>query len=195
MFIQTEPTPNPETIKFLPGQTVTGASGPYDFETSEEAGTSPLAQTLFNVSGVARVFLGRDFISLTKDADADWKHVRPMALAAIMDHFVAGLPVMSTSASAATAPAKGASVDDYEGETAEIVGEIIELIDTRVRPAVAQDGGDIVFHRFDPESGVVHLSMRGACAGCPSSTMTLKSGIENMLKAYVPEVTAVEAAL
>jgi len=193
MFIQTEPTPNPETIKFLPGQSVTGTTGPYDFETIEEAGTSPLAQALFDVSGVARVFLGSDFISLTKDADADWQHVRPMALAAIMDHFVAGLPVMNTGASAATE--SGGSVDDYEGETAEVVGEIIELIDTRVRPAVAQDGGDIVFHRFDPESGVVHLSMRGACAGCPSSTMTLKAGIENMLKAYVPEVTAVEAAL
>ena len=193
MFIQTEPTPNPETIKFLPGQSVTGTTGPYDFETIEEAGTSPLAQALFDVSGVARVFLGSDFISLTKDADADWQHVRPMALAAIMDHFVAGLPVMNTGTSAATEA--GGSVDDYEGETAEVVGEIIELIDTRVRPAVAQDGGDIVFHRFDPESGVVHLSMRGACAGCPSSTMTLKAGIENMLKAYVPEVTAVEAAL
>ncbi len=193
MFIQTEPTPNPETIKFLPGQSVTGTTGPYDFETIEEAGTSPLAQALFDVSGVARVFLGSDFISLTKDAGADWQHVRPMALAAIMDHFVAGLPVMNTGASAATE--SGGSVDDYEGETAEVVGEIIELIDTRVRPAVAQDGGDIVFHRFDAESGVVHLSMRGACAGCPSSTMTLKAGIENMLKAYVPEVTAVEAAL
>ena len=193
MFIQTEPTPNPETIKFLPGQIVTGTTGPYDFETLEEAGTSPLAQALFEVSGVVRVFLGSDFISLTKDTDADWQHVRPMALAAIMDHFVAGLPVMTAGASAAAEA--GGSVDDYEGPAAEVVGEIIELIDTRVRPAVAQDGGDIVFHRFDPESGVVHLSMRGACAGCPSSTMTLKAGIENMLKAYVPEVTAVEAAL
>jgi len=194
MFIQTEPTPNPETIKFLPGQPVTGSTGPYDFANLDEAGTSPLAQNLFEVAGVDRVFLGSDFISLTKSTEADWVHVRPMVLAAIMDHFVAGLPVMSTDASAA-GQANGGSADDYEGETAEIVSEIIELIDTRVRPAVAQDGGDIVFHRFDPESGVVHLSMRGACAGCPSSTMTLKAGIENMLKAYVPEVTAVEAAL
>lgn len=195
MFIQTEPTPNPDTLKFLPGQTVTGATGPYDFASVEEAGTSPLAQGLFQVQGVIRVFLGSDFISLTKEADADWKHVRPMALAAIMDHFVAGLPVMATDA-AASAPADvGGSVEDYDGDAAEIVGEIIELIETRVRPAVAQDGGDIVFHRFEPESGIVHLSMRGACAGCPSSTFTLKQGIENMLKAYVPEVTAVEAAL
>ncbi|MEM9937510.1 MAG: NifU family protein [Pseudomonadota bacterium] len=193
MFIQTEPTPNPDTLKFLPGQPVTGDTGPYDFASIDEAGTSPLAQALFDVSGVVRVFLGSDFISLTKDADSDWKHVRPMALAAIMDHFVAGLPVIETGASTQGAPE--ASADDYEGDAAEIVGEIIELIDTRVRPAVAQDGGDIIFHRFEPDTGIVHLSMRGACAGCPSSTMTLKQGIENMLKAYVPEVTAVEAAL
>lgn len=195
MFIQTEPTPNPETLKFLPGQEVTGATGPYDFASIDEAGTSPLAQALFQVQGVVRVFLGQDFISLSKDPDTDWKHVRPMALAAIMDHFVAGLPVMATGGEAIASAAEGASVDDYEGEAAEIVGEIIELIETRVRPAVAQDGGDIVFHGFDTESGIVHLAMRGACAGCPSSTMTLKQGIENMLKAYVPEVTAVEAAL
>lgn len=194
MFIQTEPTPNPDTLKFLPGQAVTGSTGPYDFAALEEAGTSPIAQALFAVQGVVRVFLGSDFISLTKDTDADWKHVRPMALAAIMDHYMAGLPVMATDGAASGADV-GASADDYEGEAAEIVGEIIELIDTRVRPAVAQDGGDIVFHRFEPETGIVHLSMRGACAGCPSSTFTLKQGIENMLKAYVPEVTAVEAAL
>ena len=195
MFIQTEPTPNPDTLKFLPGQPVTGGTGPYDFASIEEAGTSPLAQGLFQVQGVVRVFLGSDFISLTKDAESDWKHVRPMALAAIMDHFVAGLPVMATDGGAVPEGAAGGSVEDYEGETAEIVGEIIELIETRVRPAVAQDGGDIIFHRFEPESGIVHLSMRGACAGCPSSTFTLKQGIENMLKAYVPEVSAVEAAL
>lgn len=195
MFIQTEPTPNPETLKFLPGQPVTGATGPYDFANREEAGTSPLAQALFDVDGVTRVFLGSDFISLTKSGDHEWKHVRPMALAAIMDHFVAGLPVIATGDMGIPGAEDGGSVDDYEGDTAEIVGEIIELIETRVRPAVAQDGGDIIFHRFDPESGIVHLSMRGACAGCPSSTMTLKSGIENMLRAYVPEVNAVEAAL
>ena len=195
MFIQTEPTPTPDTLKFLPGQDVTGTTGPYDFASVDEAGTSPLAQTLFDVQGIVRVFLGSDFISLSKDADADWKHVRPMALAAIMDHFVAGLPVMATGGGSVPEAQEGASADDYEGDAAEIVGEIIELIETRVRPAVAQDGGDIVFHGFDEESGIVHLAMRGACAGCPSSTMTLKQGIENMLKAYVPEVTAVEAAL
>lgn len=195
MFIQTEPTPNPDTLKFLPGQDVTGTTGPYDFASIDEAGTSPLAQALFDVQGIVRVFLGSDFISLSKDADTDWKHVRPMALAAIMDHFVAGLPVMATGGGTIPDAPEGASVEDYEGDAAEIVGEIIELIETRVRPAVAQDGGDIVFHGFDEESGIVHLAMRGACAGCPSSTMTLKQGIENMLKAYVPEVTAVEAAL
>ncbi|MEM1036204.1 MAG: NifU family protein [Pseudomonadota bacterium] len=193
MQIETEPTPNPETLKFLPGQPVTGRSGPYDFAAIEEAGTSPLARTLFNVSGVTRVFLGSDFITLTKDPDSDWTHVRPMAMAAIMDHFMAGLPVIETQT--AMSQDDGGSVDDYEGEAAEIVGEIIELIETRVRPAVAQDGGDIIFHRFDEDTGVVHLSMRGACAGCPSSTYTLKQGIENMLRAYVPEVNAVEAAL
>ena len=195
MFIQTEPTPNPDTLKFLPGQEVTGATGPYDFASIDEAGTSPLAQALFQVQGVVRVFLGQDFISLSKDPETDWKHVRPMALAAIMDHFVAGLPVMSLGGSMVPEAPEGASAADYEGDAAEIVGEIIELIETRVRPAVAQDGGDIVFHGFDEETGIVHLAMRGACAGCPSSTMTLKQGIENMLKAYVPEVTAVEAAL
>ncbi|MEM1087116.1 MAG: NifU family protein [Pseudomonadota bacterium] len=193
MQIETEPTPNPETLKFLPGQTVTGSSGPYDFAAIEEAGTSPLARALFNVSGINRVFLGRDFITLTKDPDSDWTHVRPMALAAIMDHFMAGFPVIETHA--ALPSEDGGSAEDYEGEAAEIVSEIIELIETRVRPAVAQDGGDIIFHRFEKETGVVHLSMRGACAGCPSSTYTLKQGIENMLRAYVPEVTAVEAAL
>ncbi|MEL6666641.1 MAG: NifU family protein [Pseudomonadota bacterium] len=195
MFIQTEPTPNPDTLKFLPGQDVTGTTGPYDFASVDEAGTSPLAQALFQVQGIVRVFLGSDFISLSKDQDVDWKHVRPMALAAIMDHFVAGLPVMATGGGSIPEAQEGASVEDYEGDAAEIVGEIIELIETRVRPAVAQDGGDIVFHGFDEESGIVHLAMHGACAGCPSSTMTLKQGIENMLKAYVPEVTAVEAAL
>jgi Fe-S cluster biogenesis protein NfuA len=194
MFIQTEPTPNPETLKFLPGQVVTGQTGPYDFASADEAGSSPLALALFEVDGVVRVFLGQDFISLTKSETHEWIHVRPMALAAIMDHFVAGLPVISTHSDGLSPPA-GGSIDDYDGEAAEIVGEIIELIETRVRPAVAQDGGDIIFHRFEPESGIVHLSMRGACAGCPSSTFTLKQGIENMLKAYVPEVTAVEAAL
>lgn len=196
MFIQTEPTPNPETIKFLPGQPVSGAAGPYDFASESEAGISPLAQALFAVPGIERVFLGADFISLSKQPDADWTQVRPLALAAIMDHYVAGLPILITQDLAGSPTGQsGGTADDYEGDDAEIVSEIIELIDTRVRPAVAQDGGDIVFHRFEPESGIVHLSMRGACAGCPASSFTLKQGIENMLKAYIPEVTAVEAAL
>ncbi|WP_084421037.1 NifU family protein [Henriciella litoralis] len=195
MFIQTEPTPNPDTIKFIPGETVAGAAGPFDFAREEEAGSAPLAQTIFQVSGVTRVFLGADFVSVSKDEAADWKHVRPMVLAAIMDHYVAGMPIIHDGHTEPERETGATSADDYEGETKEIVGEILELIETRVRPAVAQDGGDIVFHRFDPDSGVVHLAMRGACAGCPSSTMTLKQGIENMLKAYVPEVNAVEAAL
>lgn len=195
MFIQTEPTPNPETLKFLPGQAVTGDSGPFDFINIDEAGISPMAQALFQIDGIVRVFLGSDFIALTKDESSDWKHLRPMALAAIMDHYMSGLPVLVTDGGSPESAGHEGSVEDYEGEAAEIVGEIIELIETRVRPAVAQDGGDITFHRFEPDSGIVHLTMRGACAGCPSSTFTLKQGIENMLKAYVPEVTAVEAAL
>ena len=192
MFIQTEPTPNPDTLKFLPGQQVAGSAGPFDYPAVEAASASPLAQALFDVDGVTGVFLGSDFLSISKSADSDWKHVRPMALAAIMDHFMAGLPVVED-----TGETTEASGDDseYTGEAAEIVAEIKELIETRVRPAVAQDGGDIIFHRFEPETGIVHLAMRGACAGCPSSTYTLKQGIENMLRAYVPEVTAVEAAL
>ncbi|MEQ9435121.1 NifU family protein [Hyphomonas sp.] len=193
MFIQTEPTPNPDTVKFLPGQPVAGELGPFDFPDIASARMSLLARALFQVDGVDRVFLGSDFVSINKDPARDWKHVKPMVLAAIMDHFMAGLPVVEDGAVAA-----GGSDDDgtvYEGEAAEIVEEIKELIETRVRPAVAQDGGDIIFHRFEPETGIVHLSMRGACAGCPSSTMTLKQGIENMLKTYVPEVTAVEAVL
>ena len=192
MFIQTEPTPNPDTLKFLPGQPVAGSAGPFDYPAIEAASASPLARALFNVSGVTGVFLGSDFLSISKAPDMDWKHVRPMALAAIMDHYMAGLPVIEGD-HANAAPADDAT--EYEGDAAEIVAEIKELIETRVRPAVAQDGGDIVFHRFEPETGIVHLSMRGACAGCPSSSYTLKQGIENMLRAYVPEVTAVEAAL
>lgn len=193
MFIQTEPTPNPDTMKFLPGLPVAGDLGPFDFPDIASARMSLLARALFQVDGVERVFLGRDFVSINKDTDRDWKHVKPMILAAIMDHFMAGLPIVEDGAVAASEATDDDTV--YEGAVAEIVEEIRELIETRVRPAVAQDGGDIIFHRFEPETGIVHLSMRGACAGCPSSTMTLKQGIENMLKTYVPEVTAVEAVL
>jgi len=193
MFIQTEPTPNPDTVKFLPGLPVAGDLGPFDFPDIASARMSLLARALFQVDGVDRVFLGRDFVSINKDPARDWKHVKPMVLAAIMDHFMAGLPVVEDGAVAASETSGDGTV--YEGAAAEIVEEIKELIETRVRPAVAQDGGDIIFHRFEPDTGIVHLSMRGACAGCPSSTMTLKQGIENMLKTYVPEVTAVEAVL
>tara|TARA_R110002020_G_scaffold83397_2_gene207395 strand:- start:303586 stop:304167 length:582 start_codon:yes stop_codon:yes gene_type:complete len=193
MFIQTEPTPNPDTVKFLPGLPVAGDLGPFDFPDIGSARMSLLARALFQVDGVDRVFLGSDFVSINKDPARDWKHVKPMVLATIMDHFMAGLPVVEDGAVASGGDTGDGTV--YEGEAAEIVEEIKELIETRVRPAVAQDGGDIIFHRFEPETGIVHLSMRGACAGCPSSTMTLKQGIENMLKTYVPEVTAVEAVL
>jgi NFU1 iron-sulfur cluster scaffold homolog, mitochondrial len=189
MFIQTEATPNPDTVKFLPGLPVAGFHGPFDYPDAASAKASLLARALFQVDGVERVFLGADFVSISKAAARDWKHVKPMVLAAIMDHYMAGLPVVDTS---------GSTVEDepaYEGETAEIVNEIKELLETRIRPAVAQDGGDITFRSFDAETGIVHLNMRGACAGCPSSTQTLKMGIENMLRTYVPEVTAVEAVI
>jgi len=192
MFIQTENTPNPDTRKFIPGPPVLGDAPPVDFATPGEAeGRSKLAADLFAVEGVERVFFGADFVSVTKSAGKDWTRLNPFIMAAIMDHYTAGLPVMDSTADASAA----GDETHYEGETAEIVNEIKELIETRVRPAVAQDGGDIVFDRFDAETGTVHLHMRGACAGCPSSAYTLKQGIENMLRAYVPEVTAVEAVL
>ena len=191
MFIQTQPTPNPATLKFLPGADVSPAP-PYEFVSQGEAAASPLASALFGITGVKGVFLGADFVSITKSEDADWAVLKPQALAAIMDHFVSGAPVIADAGNAE------APVDEddivYEGETAEIVAEIKELIATRVRPAVANDGGDIIFRRFDVDTGIVHLSMRGACSGCPSSTLTLKQGVENLLRHYVPEVTAVEAA-
>jgi Fe-S cluster biogenesis protein NfuA len=191
MFIQTQPTPNPASLKFLPGQDVSPTT-PYEFVSADEASASPLASALFGLNGVKNVFLGSDFISVTKSDDADWAVLKPQALAAIMDHFVSGAPVIADVARA-EAPALEDDVV-YEGETAEIVAEIKELIATRVRPAVANDGGDIIFKRFDVDTGIVHLSMRGACSGCPSSTATLKQGVENLLRHYVPEVTAVEAA-
>jgi Fe-S cluster biogenesis protein NfuA len=193
MFIQTEDTPNPQSMKFLPGQAVLGhgALGA-DFPTQESAASSPLAQMLFETDGVMGVYLGGDFITVTKAEAVEWLHIKPAVLGAIADFFTAGLPVMAegavSTASAAT------PLEDYEGEDREVVEQIIELIETRVRPAVAADGGDIVFKHFEPRTGVVFLSMQGACAGCPSSTATLKNGIENMLKHYVPEVVRVEAA-
>ena len=193
MFIQTEDTPNPQSMKFLPGQPVLGRGAlGVDFPTAESAAGSPLAQTLFETDGVMGVYLGADFITVTKAEAVEWPHVKPAILGAIADFLTAGLPVLAEGAAAASSPAT--PLEDYEGEDREIVEQIIELIETRVRPAVAADGGDIVFKHYEPRTGVVFLSMQGACSGCPSSTMTLKNGIENMLKHYVPEVVRVEAA-
>jgi Fe-S cluster biogenesis protein NfuA len=192
MFIQTEATPNPEVLKFLPGRAVLG-EGTRDFRSPEEAAASPLAADLFDVTGVTRVFFGPDFITVGKHASVDWPLMKAPILAAIMDHFTSGRPLLADDAPAA--PGDDHDEGVYEGETAQIVAEIKELLDTRIRPAVAQDGGDILFNRFDVNTGVVWLNMRGACSGCPSSSATLKAGVENMLKHYVPEVTAVEQAL
>ncbi len=181
MFIQTESTPNPATLKFLPGQTVLG-TGTADFPSADTAGPSPLAQRIFAVNGVTGVFLGTDFVTVTKEGTQEWDVLKAPVLGAIMEHFQSGRPAME-SAAAASAHA------DHDGENEEIVTQIKELLDTRVRPAVAQDGGDIVFHGFD--RGVVYLHMQGACAGCPSSTLTLKMGIENLLRHYIPEVVEV----
>lgn len=190
MFIQTQSTPNPATLKFLPGKEVSPAAN-REYRTSDEAADSPLAVAIFSLNGVEGVFLGADFLAVSKTEQTDWSYLKPQVLAAIMDHYMSGMPVLTDSVSAtASAP-----TEDYEGETAEIVAEIKQLIDARVRPAVAQDGGDIEFHRFDVQTGVVQLIMRGACSGCPSSTMTLKQGVENLLRHYVPEVNAVEAVL
>ncbi|MCT4557803.1 MAG: NifU family protein [Pelagimonas sp.] len=182
MFIQTESTPNPATLKFLPGQTVL-EMGTADFPTSDAAAGSPLAQRLFSVSGVTGVFFGNDFVTVTKEDSVDWDHLKPAILGAIMEHFQSGQPVIADGSAADGGHA------EHSGEDAEIVGQIKELLDSRVRPAVAQDGGDITFHGFD--RGVVYLHMKGACAGCPSSTLTLKMGIENLLRHYIPEVTEV----
>ncbi|NNE58228.1 MAG: NifU family protein [Hellea sp.] len=191
MFIQTEDTPNPATLKFLPGRDVTGPKQPpRDFQRGEDVAGAPLAEMLFMIPDVARVFFGEDYVSVTKADSADWKHLKPSVLGAIMDFFVAGgVPLTDQIA------AEAEEEHVYEGDTAEIVEQIKELIELRVRPAVAQDGGDIVFKHFDDLEGTVFLEMRGACAGCPSSTMTLKSGIENLLKHYVPEVNRVEQAV
>lgn len=187
MFIQTESTPNPATLKFLPGREVMGDAGVADFPDSHAAQRSPLAAALFEVPGVARVFFGSDFISVTK-SEGDWRNLKAPILGIIMDHFTHGGALLEAGA------AEEADHEDgfAEGD-AEIVSQIKELLDTRVRPAVASDGGDIIFKGFDGGAGVVFLHLRGSCAGCPSSTLTLKHGIENMLRHYIPEVNAVEA--
>lgn len=190
MFIQTEATPNPEVLKFLPGRPVLG-EGSRDFRSPAEAEDSPLAQDLFALEGVARVFFGPDFLTVGKTADWDWPLLKAPILAAIMDHFTSGRPLFLDQDETAA----GHDGGTYEGEVAQVVAEIKDLLDTRIRPAVAQDGGDILFNRFDPDTGVVWLHLRGACSGCPSSSATLKAGVENMLKHYVPEVTRVEQTL
>lgn len=188
MFIQTEATPNPASLKFLPGRAVSAAVR--DYSEAGAAGESPLALALFEIEGVERVFLGADFITVTKTEAVAWAHLKPAVLGAVMDHFVSGRPVLVE---------QGGQVSDeetaYEGEAAEIVAQIKELIETRIRPAVAQDGGDITFHSWDHAQGIVKLHLRGSCAGCPSSAFTLKQGIETMLKHYVPEVSRVEPVL
>jgi Fe-S cluster biogenesis protein NfuA len=181
MYIQTETTPNPQTLKFLPERTVL-EGGTRFYTSAAMAEESPLALSLFQVVGVNAVFLGSDFVTITKDASFDWSLIKPDILTRLMDFFVAGHPVLHQ---------KPALAPRDMSEATDIEREIIELIDTRVRPSVAMDGGDIVFHSFT--DGVVYLEMHGSCSGCPSSTLTLKSGIENMLKHYIPEVVAVEA--
>ncbi len=187
MFIQTESTPNPATMKFLPGREVMGDGSVADFPDRQSVGRSPLADALFQIPDVSRVFFGADFISVTK-TDGDWRHLKPAILGAIMEHFTRGLPVM-----AETRPEEPEKTAGYSEEDAEIVEQIKELLETRVRPAVAGDGGDIIFKGFDGEAGTVFLQLRGSCAGCPSSVMTLKNGIENMLRHFIPEVNTVEA--
>ena len=181
MFIQTESTPNPATLKFLPGQTVLEL-GTADFPNAEAGAKSPLANRIFAVPGVTGVFFGTDFVTVTKAEASEWDHIKPAILGAIMEHYQSGAAVMSGEA------AVGGHAE-HTGEHGDIVRQIKELLDTRVRPAVAQDGGDITFHGFD--RGIVYLHMQGACAGCPSSTLTLKMGIENLLRHYIPEVLEV----
>ncbi len=184
MFIQTETTPNPATLKFLPGRSVL-KGGTRDFRDAEEAASaSPLAARLFDVDGVTGVFLGADFVSVTKGS-GDWQHLKPAVLGAIMEHFLSGEPVLHAG--------RGEGDDgeeDFDPDDAEIAATIKELIETRVRPAVANDGGDIIFRGY--RAGTVYLKMQGACSGCPSSTATLRNGIENLLKHFVPEVETVQ---
>ena len=182
MFIQTEATPNPETLKFIPGQAVL-AEGTLDIRDTEKAAASPLASRLFQIDGVSGVFFASDFIAVTKQ-DGEWQHLKPAILGVIMEHYISGQPILEQ---------EGAKIDEdeefFDEADVEVVDTIKELLDTRVRPAVAQDGGDITFQGY--KEGIVFLHMRGACAGCPSSTATLKHGIENLLRHFIPEVVEV----
>lgn len=186
MFIETHSTPNPATIKFIPHQAIAPVGTALDFRSGDDTSGAPLAARLFKLDGIEGVYIAADFISVTKQGPYDWAMLKVDVLTAIMDHIASGAPAVT--ATRAKPPAASA---DHDLDT-EIVQQIKELVETRVRPAVAADGGDIVFSHF--ENGVVYLEMRGACAGCPSSTATLKNGIENMLKHYIPEVTDVQAA-
>jgi Fe-S cluster biogenesis protein NfuA len=183
MFIQTEATPNPATLKFLPGRTVL-ATGTLDMPNKAEAAQSPLAERLFDIQGVGGVFLGSDFITVTK-ADGEWPQLKPAILGVIMEHFMSGAPIVVSG----TSSSADESGEFFEPADADTVATIKDLIETRVRPAVANDGGDITFRGF--KDGVVYLAMKGSCSGCPSSTATLKHGIQNLLRHFVPDVTEV----
>ena len=183
MFIQTEVTPNPATLKFLPGRTVLDA-GTLEMRDRAEAAQSPLAERLFDIPGVSGVFLGSDFITVTKSG-SDWPQLKPAVLGVIMEHFMSGAPIVTAGTNAET----GESDEFFEAADADTVATIKELIETRVRPAVANDGGDITFRGY--KEGVVYLAMKGSCSGCPSSTATLKHGIQNLLRHFVPDVTEV----
>ncbi|WP_341787568.1 NifU family protein [Rickettsia endosymbiont of Cantharis rufa] len=184
MFIQTEDTPNPDAIKFFPGQEISSDQPVFFSEFAEVKGKSKLAESLFHINNVKSVFLGSDFITVTKKSESNWQVIKPEILMVIMDHFVSGFPVFEESS-------KADSVNHNLEGLSEIEEQIIEIIEIRVRPSVAQDGGDIIYKGF--ENGIVKLALRGACYGCPSSTITLKNGIESMLKHFVPEVQEVEA--
>ena len=186
MFIQTEATPNPATLKFIPGRAVLDG-GTMEFANREAAARSPLAERLFDVAGVTSVFYGSDFVTVTKD-DSDWQHLKPAILGAIMEHYMSGAPLLADG-SAASDEAADEEEEFFNEADAETVATIKDLIETRVRPAVASDGGDITFRGF--KDGIVYLNMKGSCAGCPSSTATLQHGIQNLLKHFVPDVVEV----
>ncbi|CBI35250.3 unnamed protein product, partial [Vitis vinifera] len=188
MFIQTQSTPNPASLMFYPGKPVMEV-GSADFPNSRSAMSSPLAKSLYGIDGITRVFFGSDFITVTKSDDASWDFIKPEIFAAIMDFYSSGKPLFLDSN---TAAAMDTAIHEDDSET---VAMIKELLETRIRPAVQDDGGDIEYRGFDPETGIVKLKMQGACSGCPSSSVTLKSGIENMLMHYVPEVKGVEQEL
>ena len=187
MFIQTEATPNPATLKFIPGRTVLDG-GTMEFTSRESAARSPLAERLFGVPGVTSVFYGSDFVTVTKDA-SDWQHLKPSILGAIMEHYMSGAPLLADGI-AASDEASDEEDEFFNESDADTVATIKDLIETRVRPAVANDGGDITFRGF--KDGIVYLNMKGSCAGCPSSTATLKHGIQNLLKHFVPDVVEVQ---